>query len=430
MTTASVQVSMAEKLVKESQLWDGDRQDTHGFLLTPDVYTIRPEQKLELERLGIALSDSLKGVGRIAAIAFNPQLQHGVTWGMIARMLATGVPKAFIDLQTMQPKALPIPLKVDLMEGQDHRYYIAEIDGHNPRGLGYSTLAARIRQLFAPNLEAFPGVATLMAEEVRRRDHEELVFLYSDQERFYRPEIEILKAELAKLGINLIVVSELEVSAQQGSIYIKGIDRSRSLFVTLPVLYHNKGLRDTLSNLYRSGEISFLLPPKPFLGSKAVLALLRNDTGDREVEAILRSQIPSNSLETLRSHIPTTYMVSKKVAGLEHWQNLCSQGSYVLKATISSGMKGTIFNDDPRFPEALRKASETVYGFVLQKEVITILRSLRYRDEKGAIKDGIWYIRLIAHFFGREVGDLEVTGRMVKAVHGAKDSIMTGVGIR
>ena len=58
-----------ESIVQNSGLWDGNRKNTHRFILSPAVFEISVDQKETLTRLGEALQDCLAGFGCIANIA-------------------------------------------------------------------------------------------------------------------------------------------------------------------------------------------------------------------------------------------------------------------------------------------------------------------------------------------------------------------------
>ncbi|MDA2922173.1 hypothetical protein MYX07_02785 [Patescibacteria group bacterium AH-259-L07] len=417
-----------KQVVLASGLWDNGRAASHGFILSPSVYEISQEKRNELKVICEALHDCLAGLGRIAAIAYNPQLGHSATWGMIARALRTGVPAIYHDIMLFKPGRVPSICKVDLMVSEDGSYRIAEIDGHNKHGLGYSTLAARIRKAIAPQVWSFPGVAAALAKEIKKRGESSAMLLYSDKERFYLPEFRILQDELTAHKINLFVIAQNEMKVENGKIVVLEKNKEHRLFIDLPFLYYNRTLNNLLADLYRNGKIDFLIPPKPFFGSKAILALLRNDTGNKELEAILRSQIRSASLELLRQHIPESYLIHKR-AKQEYWQNLCNDRQFVLKESISSGTKGIVFADNPRFATILKRACNSYYHFVLQKEVTNRLQHFQYFTDDGELRQDEWYMRLTLHCSMRDVADIVITARRDKKVHGALDCLQLGATI-
>ncbi len=402
------------RVVLDSGLWANGREASHGFILSPSVYEVTQEKRQELEVIGAALHDCLAGLGRIAAIALHPHLGHSKTWNMLAKTLQTGVPRIYHDIMALHPSRAPSICKVDFMESVDGNLRIAEIDGHNKHGLGYSTLAARIRRVVLPGAQTFPGVAATIAKELQRRGRNNACLLYADQERFYLPEFCILQAELAQYGMKLIVVAESDLRVEDS--------KEHTLFVDFPFLYRNRALNTLLAARYRSGEIEFLIPPKPFLGSKAILALLRNDICDEELEAILKSQIRPTSLEMLRRYIPRTYLVHKR-AKEEHWRGICDDARFVLKESISSGMKGVTFIDEPHFNAILERARGSCYRYILQEEVTNGSRTFDSFTERGRLQQGEWFMRVTVHYAVRSVADIVITARQDKKVHGASDCL-------
>src|SRR5690606_33862435 len=106
--------------------------------------------------------------------------------------------------------------------------------------------------------------------------------------------------------------------------------------------------------------------------------------------------------------------------------------AYVLKACHSSGMKGTIFADDPRFASELTAAQSSKKGpYILQGLVEPVTHRLHYFGDDGVeVSDG-WCYRVVAHLAleadpGRGVADITVTARRDRSVHGAKDCIQIG----
>ena len=149
-----------KQVVLTSGLWNNGRAQSHHFVLSPSVYKVSEDKRSKLEAIGIALHDCMAGLGRIWAIAMNPKIGTSNTWKMLAKALYTGVPAIYRDIMTLNPSKTPGICKVDFMESSfGGSFRIAEIDGHNKHGLGYSTLARRICQIVKPEALMFPGVA-------------------------------------------------------------------------------------------------------------------------------------------------------------------------------------------------------------------------------------------------------------------------------
>jgi len=409
-------------VISESGIWSGTRKESHAFLLSPSVYQITEAQHQELYKLGFALYDCLLGLSHIAVIAYDQSLNYGGMWLLARRVFTTGVPHVYQELQGMNVRHIPKLLKVDLMVDQDGNFKIAEIDGHNKHGLGYSTLGLRFREALYPEAKAFPGTVKTLAEEVKRLGHTEIKLLYADQERFYVPEFEVARQEFAKHGINCVVVSEMDTSEA----FLES-----GMFLDLPFLYHKKELYETIVSAYKNGKVEFIIPPKPFLGAKGVLALLRNDGGNEHLEALLCSFIKKQSLDLVRKYIPETLLVGKQAERIDSVKERVSRKRFVLKESISSGMKGTVFSDDACFDAVLARACATNMNWILQEEVVNQPQTFSwFENGNGSVPEiktsDDWFMRVTVQYVNRHLGDAIVTACRDKAVHGGKSCLQIG----
>ncbi len=409
-------------VISESGIWGGTRKESHAFLLSPSVFQITEAQRRALCWLGFALYDCLMGLSHIAVIAYDRSLNYRDIWLLMRNVFSTGVPKVYLELQGMNIRHIPALLKVDLMVDQNGHFKIAEIDGHNKHGLGYSTLGLRFREAVHPNAQSLPGAVKRLSEEVKRLGFDEIKLFYADQERFYIPEFEVVRQELIKYGINCTVVSEMD--ADQPFL-------QSGLFLDLPFLYHRPDLYQTIVQAYGAGEVSFVIPPKPFLGAKGVMALLRNDGGDEHLEALLQTFIKKQSLDLVRQYVPETLLVGKRAEGLDSIRDRVSHKRYVLKESISSGMKGTVFSDDGNFDSVLSGACKSNMGWILQEEVQNQAQTFSWFEHRNGGDPVLnthndWFMRVTAHYVNRQLADMMITARRDKAVHGAKDCIQIG----
>ncbi|MEK7607895.1 MAG: hypothetical protein AAB484_03185 [Patescibacteria group bacterium] len=416
-----------KSVIDESGIWQGERKNTHAFLLSPNVYQISREQHCELQKLGYALYDCLRAFSHMASIVYNPSHNYGYggAWHIVRKVFATGVPLMYHELQGLRVGDIPRLLKLDFMVDINGKFRIAEIDGHNKHGIGYSTLSARLRSAVHPSSIVLPGVVNMLAQEVKRQGFDEIKIFYADRERFYLPEFEIVRDELKRYGIRCKLFSETEASET---------DLESGLFLDLPFLYVRKSLYDVIVPAYKTGIVKFVIPPKPFFGAKGVLALLRNDSGDSHIEAILRAFTDSRTLDLVRSYIPETLLVGKKVESSEAVMKRVKQKRYVLKESISSGMKGTVFSDGADFEIVLTRASKADMNWILQEEVLNQPQTFSwFENGEENVSDmkteSDWFMRVTAHYVNYNLADLIVTARRNKAVHGAKDCLQLGTVI-
>lgn len=409
--------SKLKAVIDESGIWSDARKESHSFLLSPSIYGVTEIQRQELYNLGHALYDCLLGLSHIAVIAYDSNLNYGGAWNFARKIFSTGVPKVYQELQGIRVRHIPKLLKVDFMVDQNGSFKIAEIDGHNKHGLGYSTLGLRFRKALYPKAKGFPGAVKILAEEIKRLGHTELKLLYADQEQFYVPEFEVAKQEFHKHGIDCKIVSEMntdETFVREG------------LFLDLPFFYRKTNIYEIIIPAYKNGKVEFIIPPKPFLGAKGVLALLRNDGKNNQLEAILQSFIKKPSLDLARQYIPETLLVGRQAESFESIKEKVSNKKYVLKESISSGMKGTVFSDSPDFEKVLSGACQSNMNWILQEEVENQAKTFSWFEnendsEPKTSKD--WFMRVTTQYVNRKLADVIITARRDKAVHGAKDCI-------
>ena len=410
-------------VVAASRIWDHGRKDSHAFCLSPDAYQLGKKQVRELSILGFALRECLAGLSHIATIAYDRDLNYGGSWLRARRVFSTGVPKLYQELQGLHLQLIPKLLKVDLMVDYAGNFRIAEVDGHNKHGLGYSTLGRYFRAAMYPDAAILPGAVKLLADEIHRSAcGTDLKLFYADQERFYLPEFEIASHEFRRYGIGCQILPEMETEAWM----LQG-----GTLLDLPFLYHRIDLYTNLVEGYKEGTASFIIPPKPFLGAKGVLALLRNDGRDVGIEALLSSFIRKQSLDLVRLYIPETVLVGKQAERIDAVKDRVSRKRYVLKESISSGMKGTIFSDDPEFEAILARACTANMNWILQEEVENKPHTYSwFENEEGrqpilkTAED--WFLRVTVQYVDYHLADAVVTARRDKAVHGSKDCIMLG----
>jgi hypothetical protein len=411
---------MYQKLVntiEESGIWAGQQRESHRFLLSPSVYKLTEGKCDELKKIGFALNECLVGLSHIANISYNQELNYGQAWLLARRVFSTGVPKFYQNLQATKIKQIPKLLKVDFMVDQAGQFKIAEIDGHNKHGLGYTSLAKRLRESIYPNSPSLPGAVKVLSGEIREMGHNEVKIFYADQERFYLPEFKIAQLEFARNNIDCQIISEMEITEDI---------LSTGLFLDLPFLYQKPELYDIIIPAYINDEVEFIIPPKPFLGAKGVLALLRNDMGNDHLESILRSFINIDSLLTVRNYIPQTWLVGKQSGQRLALKDKILKQRFVLKESISSGMKGTIFCDDKDFEFHFNKANSSNLNWILQEEVVNQPQTFSWYEGPALHTKDDWFMRVTAHYINRQLGDVIVTACRDKAVHGGKNCLQIG----
>lgn len=405
------------QLVEREKIWV---DENHRFRLTPDVFKVTSDQLDQLQILGKAIHDCLAGIGRIAVVAGDERLARVPALKRFNKTLWAGIPSNFKTFTALHPGAVPQTLKVDLLMTPEGTFKVGEIDAYNERSLGYCELCAMMRTVIAPCGNSLPGIANRLSEViVKTSGKTELLLIYAEKERFYLPEFEILGRALARHGINLTIGCELDFQVERSNLLLNGVQVDPRLVVYYPFIHRNSSLEAWLKAATLDGTVKFLIPPTPFLGSKSVLAMLRNDIRDAQIEAILTTFIPEEALKTIRSFLPPTFMVREG-------DPLPSEGRFILKRAVSSGAKGIFFPGDSDYGAALATARKGNSTYILQEEVETARIDVRY-FEGTCIKTEPSFLRVNAYYIGRELADMAVTATQEKLVHGGTKSSFMGV---
>ncbi len=409
--------------IAKTGIWSGKQRQSHAFQFCPHSFELDAAQRAELDRLAVAIDDCLNGISRIVAISEQPDLCSSQSiYQRVGRVLKPGSPH---KLPATRPKNLPILRKCDILVDADGHFWLAEVDATNPRSWGYSILGRQLSACQHPDQATLPGVAPLIADELKHRGTTEVTFLYGDTQRFYRPEFEIITRELRAHGIAMQAVNETEVQVLDDQLMRRTTREPLShTLVDLPPMNHNGQLIKWLKAATLSGEVQYLIPPKYFLAAKTLLGLLSNPTGEEALEALLHSQISKSSLATVRAHLPQTWIVGRD------WPEPPRPNGtgLILKRSISSGMKNIFFSTEAGFAEALAEALTDKHGSnILQTEIQNRAFAWQvFGDDGQLIPAQDRYLRLTAYMSRQAVEDIAVTACTTKRVHGGKTAIITG----
>lgn len=416
------------RIIQDSGLWDDGRHDTHGFRVTDTLVDYTPEQAAQLRVLGGAIHDVMEGMSRIIGIASNPVLATGSTWSMVRKVTGMMVPGFMRPLQALSVHIVPSLIKVDVMEDVDGLMRVAEIDATNRRGMGYTSLFERARAEIDPHctplgksiIPALAEYVKMLCEKLKKPA--QLGYVYAHQERFYKPEFVILKRELAGHGVELVLGDEYETRVDGDIVVIDGVRCESGLMADFALKLVRTDLMAQFADLYTRGQVRLLIPARPFLGSKGLLALIHNADDDKRLEAILLSQIDPDALALMRKHVPVTRFVTSKSERPERG---------VLKEVISSGMKGVYFADEDDFDAAWRDARGRPYQYVLQDHVDCRLREFFVRDlDRDEYVREQLRTRLIVYYVKRVLCGGVVTAGDGVRIHGGGRSVFTSSIVR
>ncbi len=410
-------------------IWDeGRRHGSHSFLLSPDVYRISADWMVELDELAKAVQRCLLGVSRLVAIASDSSLHNpSDAYGLLYQRLTRGAP---YNLHALRPANIPLLCKVDLMVDRDGNFKIAEIDATNPRSWGYSVIGRRLCALASPESQMLPGVIAYLAKHLSRQNAKEVCFLYGHTQRFYAPEFAIVAGELKSFGIQMTVIDEIDVVVKPDHLLdAKSGAVLPEWFIDFPMMNRNKPLIDWLKGAARERRVEFVIPPKHFLSSKAVLATLCKSGGDASSERLLLTQIAEGDLFLVRHYLPPTRLVAKGEAPGDI-RSRVAERPHLLKACVSSGMKGVVFSDEAGFEQTLETALNQNGGYVLQQEVNGLPHRFGVYGPNGTLAETHdWFVRLTGYFSRDGLQDIAVSACRDKRVHGGTQAIVTGTVI-
>ena len=114
-----------------------ERRHRNAYVLSPSAYVISPEQKTQLNRLSQATFGAVCRLsGHLSGLAGERSLTN--TDAQFLSLVRTGL-RGLLSPAEIAGAAPPL-LKVDLVQDEEGKYFIAEVDAYNPRGFGYMAL--------------------------------------------------------------------------------------------------------------------------------------------------------------------------------------------------------------------------------------------------------------------------------------------------
>lgn len=228
---------------------------------------------------------------------------------------------------------------------------------------------------------------------------------------------------MRKENIELVVASELELTTTPNGISAHGVEVTDPLFVNLPLMTENKVLEQELLQRYQTGDLATLMPVKPFLGAKNMLAVLRNDMQREQLEAILRSQMSADSLGLIRAYLPESWPIFR------HTEPPTDE-HFLIKESLSSGAKGVVFAGEATFERRFKEAQSRSGTFIMQKKVPTKRRVISFFEPTtGQLERGEFNMRIVVYFLNGVPAEAVVTACDSDLVHGGKQAVNLGVAL-
>ena len=390
---------LTDYLTHECRLWDTEEKRTrYGYVLSPCAYIVSKQQQQELQRLARDTYRATQDIAIQLHTLGNQTSRNNDEDQLVS--IATRSSKGLLRPGEAHSIDIPPIMKIDLVQTLDDSYKIVEIDAYNPRGLGFITLLENSIRDY--NTKRYPGIATCAKRMKTINTH--WTHIYSDFERYYAPVFDIWIQEMKKHGVYIddrCTEAKPELLTRTDLQFDRTTSASRNISIIPESLFNNKDFREHLLTLYRSKSARFFYHPTAYLGSKALLPYIREKQG-------MKNWIPETSLLFKKSKV------------------ICdSNKEYVLKAGMSSGMKGVYFSDtDSEFEPKLAEVSRNKRpSWIVQEQVAQQPYPITVFNKYGERITANYYLRVIAHITKGGILDVEITGRPDKKVHGAPDCI-------
>lgn len=388
---------VTEYFAKSGYWGTKELKERYACTLSPAAYVLSTKDQASLHALSLATYGAVKELNnKLCTIAGSTHIPPRD--GHFLKLAGAATRGLLRPLD--QEYRIPDAMKVDLVLDGEGNFNIAEVDVYNPRGFGFAALLEGIvPKEFRDN--RYAGVK-LLASQLKRYDVGTWYFIVSEYERFYEATFNILARALREYGVMAFVVRE-EALAQGTE-----IPEGSGVFAIPASMNAYPTVRQSLIERYRQGSLVCFYPPVAYLESKAFLPFLRTQPG-------------------MEQFIPEATLVGKRCEERE------LEGPLVLKAAVSSGMKGVWFSDlDREFNERLLGArTHKVPAWILQKQVPQrpVLVPVYVEDAPYRVvpRHLPYYLRVTAYVTKDGILDVEVTGRPDQKVHGAPDCIQIPV---
>lgn len=342
------------------------------FSLSDELFVIQPVDLQKIVDLGFVISRFMSAMQAIVNTAVNPHLN---SWKLVRDILLIELNPEHKKLLGMHLQRNSLLTRIDLMVDESGELKIAEIDPTNKHGIGFALLCRnesgcgerqKILSLFGDLLDGYKNFSIIIS----RKDE----FFQKEQAYFAR-----------KLGeyIGKSVDIFLEGDKQE---IMRHIDDAYCCFLDCPVV-SDGDLNQKLTSVFEKTPKRFLVPPKPWMGNKALMAFLHEPA----LLKILNAFMSEKDIALLQKHVPPTFITKPQ------------SDSFVVKKVLSSGAKGVFFNGNA--PDR-----HVVYQqYVSQRKFLL--------EEKEQ------YVRLAAHFVGVRLAELTVTSSAQIPVHGNSESV-------
>lgn len=347
----------------------------HCFNLGDRPFVIESSDLQKIIALGPVLGRFMNAMQAIVQTVTNTNIKLTSPWKLVRDILSVELNAQHKKLLGVHPQRNSLLTRVDFMIDETGELKIAEIDPMNKHGLGFALLCRN-----ESGHSARQRILSLFSELLS--EYEDLFIILSRKDEFFEKEQCYFAEQLSGFaGKSVDILTE---SDQAG--IIKSAQSTHSCFLDCPVL-QDGSLNQRLLDVFLKTPKRFLMPPKHWMGNKALMAFLHEPL----LLEILNAFLSDMDIGLLKQYIPPTFAT-----------NPCSDG-FVVKKVLSSGAKGVFFG------EGAPKGNVVYQKYVLQKKFI-----LEGKDQ---------HIRIAVHYVGVQLGELTVTSSADLPVHGNSQSV-------
>ncbi len=353
--------------IEQLGLWQAtgdDGRHRYRYKLIPGTFRLTADMRQQLGDIASLTTGGLQASAALSA-ALGKISQAGkqltAKEAAILRML-----KASCQGYHFAPEVQSLPpiVKVDLAwDGE--QLQVLEIDTYNPRGLAYAFWLRHVH-VQAGDTEAKHPVL-LQALQAELGGGQDLVWLYSERERYYAPVLRAFAQVVGEYGINVRVVGEHQLPDDLSDTADGFLSENEKLLIVPDRMHDKIAARNALVQFALQYPERMLTPYVPHLGAKGLLAFLTNGNSDAEVAAWQDLYLSSAVKSLAGRYIPSAAILGKQFTRRD-LPDFVADGQSVLKAINSSGAKGVYMPDASEHGSVLATArNQRNINFIAQK---------------------------------------------------------------
>lgn len=233
-------------------------------------------------------------------------------------------------------QALPPVVKVDLA-WDGSQFQVLKLDTYNPRGLAYALWFRYVHERSGEVEARHPALVEALRRAARGS---ELVWLYSERERYYAPVLQAFAKILTAKGVPVRVVAESQLPACTSTSIQNFLTADERLLIVPDRMSGNVATRIALVQFVLQCPEQVVFPCVPYLGCKGLLAFLTNGNRHEEIAYWQQRFIAREVQELAQQYIPEAVLLGKSVGTARSVPEFVQTSRAVLKAINSSGAKG------------------------------------------------------------------------------------------